>query len=75
MHTAFKWQQQQVLETHLREGDNDYSIVEMRQTKNYKLKSCIFWNIMPYPVKVNQHFGEIYRLHPQGKKQQETSML
>jgi hypothetical protein len=31
------------------------------------MKSSVFWDITPYsPLKVNQIFGEIYRLHLQG---------
>jgi hypothetical protein len=33
------------------------------------INNTIFWNITPSsPLSVNRHFGETYRLHPQGRK-------
>jgi hypothetical protein len=33
------------------------------------LNGTIFWDITPYsPLSINRHFGEIYRLHLQGRK-------
>jgi hypothetical protein len=33
------------------------------------MKNTIFWDIMPCsPLSVNRRFGEIYRLHLQGRK-------
>jgi hypothetical protein len=33
------------------------------------MNSTTFWDITPYsPLKVNGHFGGIYRLHPEGNQ-------